>query len=589
MTDTDTAFKSEGEDDVGSLRSESHSVDSQTVAPLENLYMVQTNPDYLPDVDLVKEKTNFSSAYTDPEQRPPLFKTPMMEYVTVIMCMFGPGASALAGSAYQVLLTTTSKDFNVNGGKLTWSVSSVILANGSCLLLMGGIADAFGRKRAIMIGFTCYATFALIGGFMNNFVLLCLFRAFQGAGVACSTPAAAGFLGSAYKDSRRKNLVMSILGMGAPVGGAAGYIVGGVCVVALSWRATQFFFAIVYGCMVVLVYFFMPNDRPNLDMQRAKEIFKKMDYGGALLSLTAFVFICFSMTQVDSLEKGWRTPYIIALIVVGICLIGVFVCYELYITSNPLMPMKLFRSMNFCLCMIIASFSWMTFFGVLNYNAVMYFEKIRGYSEIITACCFLTQPITGILVNVFAGFTMHLIPGRILILIGSLGFLTACIIWGTMGADRNYFLGPFWALMFSVIGADLVYNISNRTTLSSLPRELQSRGAGTFNTIIQLSSSISLGFCSLILKARYPAYGTPQENDNLAALYDATRYTYYYGMALNGTAVLLTFFLRIGTFKPKSEAEKQVANGDLEENHRTESDAVERDERDSERIEPLVQ
>lgn len=526
-------------------------------------FIAQTNPDCMPDVDLVKEETNFSKLYTNPEQRPPIFETATSEYITVIMCMFAPASSSLAGSAYQVLLTETSEYFNVNGGMLTWCVSSVVLANGACLLLMGGVADAFGRKNAIMIGFSGYALFSLIGGFMHNYILLCIFRALQGASVACSTPAAAGFLGSAYKDSKRKNLVMSVLGMGAPVGGGAGYFIAGVCAVALNWRATQYFLAIIYGIMVVLVFFFMPNDRNNFSWDKARHIFKSLDYGGALLSLSAFTLICFSLTQVDSVPDGWNTPYIIALLVTGVCLIGVFVLYELYVTSNPLMPMELFKSKNFCLCMIIASLSWMTFYSVLSYNAVIYFEQIRGYSAIITACLFLTQPVAGILVNLFAGLTMHLIPGKILMLMGALGFLLSTIIWGTNSIHRNYFLGPFWAFIFAVVGADLIYNISNRTTLSSLPRELQSRGAGTFNTIIQLSSSVSLGICSTILKAKFPAYGTPEQNDDLLGLFNATKYTYYYGMGITATTIIVSLFLKIGKFESKVKDDiRECVEGD---------------------------
>ncbi|KAG0681637.1 hypothetical protein C6P40_005417, partial [Pichia californica] len=60
--------------------------------------------------------------------------------------------------------------------------------------------------------------------------------------------------------------------------------------------------------------------------------------------------------------------------------------------------------------------------------------------------------------------------------------------------SRNYFLGPFWGFILLTIGADLIYNVANRVTLSALTKESQSRGAGTFNTIIQISSAVGLGF-----------------------------------------------------------------------------------------------
>ncbi|KGK40322.1 hypothetical protein JL09_g655 [Pichia kudriavzevii] len=469
-----------------------------------------------------------SKLYSDPEQRPPVFKTPIQEYLSIFLCIFGPAAASMASSAYQTLLRATSVQFNVQGGQLSWSVSSVMLANGACLLLMGGIADAFGRKNAMIIGFTMYAVFSLIAGFMNNFVLLCLFRGLQGASVACATPASAGFLGSTYKDSRRKNMVMSCFSIGAPVGGASGFFLAGICEVALNWRSTQYFLSILFAVLAISVFFILPNDK-KINWQHSKQVFRKMDYLGALLSLASFTLICFSLTDVDNAEKRWRTPYIIALLIVGVALIPVFVLYELYIPKEPLMPMQLFRSRNFCLCMCIAGLCWMVFFGFLNYNAMLYFENIKGYSPIIVACCFLTQPISGILVNLFAGFTMHLIPGRI-----------------------------FMALGHWVVGADLIYNISNRVTLSSLEKHLQSRGAGTFNTLLQLGSAIALGFNSTIISSKYAAYGTPQQNDDPQGLLDGIKYCWYVGISFAGAAFTISLFLKVGVIGKSENKEELV-------------------------------
>lgn len=501
---------------------------------------------------LEKQEDHSSDLYEDPEKRPPIFKTAIQEYLCVFICIWAPAAASMASSTYQILLRATSTYFNINGGQLTWCVSSVMLANGACLLLMGGIADAFGRKNAMFIGFASYALFSFIAGFMHNFVLLCLFRGLQGAAVACSTPAAAGFLGSTYKDSKRKNMAMSCFGIGAPVGGACGFFIGGVCETALDWRASQFFLTILFGLLAIGVIIFIPNDN-KIDWNHSKEVMKSLDYVGAFLSLSAFTLICFSLTDVDATDKGWKTPYIIALLIVGIFLIACFVLYELYVPKNPLMPMQLYKSRNFCLCMLIASFSWMTFFGMLNYNAMLYFEDIRGYSSIIVACCMLTLPISGTLVNIFAGFTMHIITGRILMGIGCLGFTAASIIWATISIDRNYFLGPFWAFALTVVGADLIYNVSNRVTLSSLDRKLQSRGAGTFNTIIQLSSAVALGLNSTIITAKYPLYGTIDQNNHKQAFLDGIRYCYYFGIALSGSSFILSLFLRVGVIGKKKD------------------------------------
>ncbi|GMF45982.1 unnamed protein product [[Candida] boidinii] len=345
----------------------------------------------------------------DPESRPSCFTSAFQEYLCVLVLAFAPSAASMASSSFQVSLTELSSYFDVVGGKLTWSVSSVMLANGSCLLLMGGLADAFGRRNTLLFGYISYTISAIIGGFMKNYVALCIFRALQGMFVAASVPSAAGFLGATYKNGRRKNMVMSIFAAGAPVGGSLGLVLGAVFAQIFNWRAVHFFLAIFFGILTILAFIVMPSDK-KVNWTEAMKILKSLDYLGSFISLSGVTLICFSLTQADSVETKWHTGYVIALLVVGIVLIGCFIVYESYVPKRPVMPMQMWKSKSFCLAMGIAAFAYMEFFGVLNYYAALYFEQIRNYSAIITGVCFLTQPIAGTLVNIFAGLTMHLIP-----------------------------------------------------------------------------------------------------------------------------------------------------------------------------------
>ncbi|GME99288.1 unnamed protein product [[Candida] boidinii] len=496
----------------------------------------------------------------DPESRPMCFTSTFQEYVCVLALAFAPAAASMASSAFQVSLTELSSHFDIVGGKLTWSVSSVTLANGSSLLLMGGLADAFGRRNTLLFGYFSYTLAALIGGFMKDYVALCIFRALQGMFVAASVPSAAGFLGATYKNGRRKNMVMSVFAAGAPVGGSLGLVLGAVFAQIFNWRAVHFYLAIFYGALAVLVFFVMPSDK-KVNWTEAMKILKGLDYLGSFISLSGVTLICFSLTQADSLETGWHTGYIIALLVVGIFLMGCFVVYESYVPERPVMPMQMWKSKSFCLAMGVAMFSYMEFFGVLNYYAALYFEQIRNYSPIITGVCFLTQPIAGTLVNVFAGFTMHLIPGTILVIVGTAGLTAAAIIWATLSIHRNYFLGPFWSFILTVLGVDLVYNVVNRVALSSVDKTLQSRAAGTFNTVMQLSATIGLSISATIVSAKNPYYGTPEQNTHIVELFESFKYAYYFAIGCGATSLIFSCLIRVGVVgnvAPKPDKEEVV-------------------------------
>ena len=477
--------------------------------------------------------------------RPSCFKNAFQECVCVLVLAFAPSASTMAAAAYQVSLTSISDHFEVYGGELTWSVSSVMLANGSCLLLMGGLADAFGRRNTLLFGYISYALAALIGGFMKNFVVVCIFRALQGMFVAASIPSAVGFLGATYDDGRRKNLGMSIFAAGGPIGGSFGFILGAVFSQVFNWRAVHFYLAIFFGTLALLAFLSMPVDK-KIEWKNALIIAKKLDYFGSLISLAGFTLICFSLTDVDSAELKWHTSYIIALLIVGIALIAGFVLYELYVPEAPLMPMQLWKSRNFCLSVLIGSFVYMEFFGVLNFFAALYFEQVRHYSPIITGCCFIVQPISGIIFNITAGLTMHIIPGTVLVIVGSFGATTAAIIWATNSIDRNYFLGPFWGFMLAISGIALVYNVANRIALSSVNMSLQSRAAGTFNTCMQIASTIGLSISATIVSSKNPYYGTKEQTQHLVELFESFKYAYYFAIGCGCTSLICSCFVRVG-------------------------------------------
>lgn len=61
---------------------------------------------------------------------------------------------------------------------------------GCFLLLLGRLADVYGRRRGFLLGIAWFAGWAIACGFAQTPVQLALFRAFQGIGVAAIIPAA---------------------------------------------------------------------------------------------------------------------------------------------------------------------------------------------------------------------------------------------------------------------------------------------------------------------------------------------------------------------------------------------------------------
>ncbi|ODV88285.1 hypothetical protein CANARDRAFT_193443 [[Candida] arabinofermentans NRRL YB-2248] len=503
------------------------------------------------------------------EARPACYSSALQELLCIITLTFAPACTAMTAGAYLISIDDTSNYFKLDGGSVSWLVGSINLSNGASLLFMGSLADHLGRKNSIIIGFSLYAVFSLIGGFMKNFVALCVMRALSGVFVSLSVPSAFGTLGAVYKEgSRRKNKFNSVLSAGNPLGAVVGYLGGSICCQLIgSWRSIHYFFAILYGFLTIIAVYSVPMDK-KLNLKELTTVFKSLDYGGAFLSLAGVLLMCFSLTQADATEDKWHTPYIIALLVVGIVLMVGFVFYEIYVPAEPLIPMKIFKNKEFSICCAVIFMSWLGFQGCFAYYACLYFEKILKNSPLLATAKFCPMFISGVLVNVFAGMTLHVIPYKYLMLLGTTCFTIAHILYATMSMSRSYWSGPFLAFIIVVVGADLTFNVGSMVTYSSVTAELQSSASGLLNTVSQLAAIIGLGISSAIVSSKNPYYGTTEELDNLHLLWYSFRCAFYFGVGCCAAGIGLSLFLDIGVFHVAADIidpeKTQIQNPDEE-------------------------
>ncbi|KAF5102565.1 hypothetical protein D0Z00_000275 [Geotrichum galactomycetum] len=494
-------------------------------------------------------------------ERPDIFHSTCSEIICVLMLTMAPVTATVSVGGLQIGLEKIGSTFDVDSATLSWALSSFALASGSFFLFFGGIADIFGRRVIVISSFIFYAIFSLIAGFMKNFVAFCILRALQGMASAASIPAAVGILGAAYKPGPRKNKVMATFAAGAPIGFIIGIISGGICTQFLSFRAVLWFYAILWSIFSIIAWFVIPQTKNDVPLTKDHVLkgLHNIDYGGTFLAIAGFTLFVFALSQAEAAPQQWKTPYIIALLIVGIVLIGLFMVYEKYVPSNPLMPMSLWTtSWQFPLCMLIMAANWMNFTGTLSYYGTLYFQVIREASPILTTAYFIPQAIAGMTVNFIVALTLHRIPGKILMLIATVAFLASALLWAFIPIDIIYWAIPFPALILVVVGADVGYNVANMMTLTSVPKSMQSSAAGVFNTILQLSTAIGLAASSAVASGVSSTFDEPLTKPQILKSYHAA---FYFAVAVAGCSVIACLFLKVGTYGsgPKKSEEKNTA------------------------------
>jgi benzoate transport len=166
------------------------------------------------------------------------------------------------------------------------SMELIGMAAGS--LFLGGVADRIGR-RPTMLG--CLVVMAL-GMFMvttvTSLVQLSVWRVVTGLGIG-GMLAAINAVAAEHSNARRRNLSVSLMAIGYPIGA----VLGGMVVAQLlkdggNWRSIFYFGSGVTATFIPLVYFFVPETvswlaqkRPEGALDKINSILKRMGHAAA--------------------------------------------------------------------------------------------------------------------------------------------------------------------------------------------------------------------------------------------------------------------------------------------------------------------
>lgn len=238
------------------------------------------------------------------------------------------------------------------------------LTAGSLLLFFGSVADLFGRKTMFIGSMFLFAIFSLGAGFSKDGMTLDILCGVLGIWSASAVPPAQGMLGTIYeKPSPRKNRVFGVFSAGNPLGFVFGTILSGLFTQVFNWRAGFFLIAIVYFGISVVAVFTVPKDTA-VKQSLNSETLKRLDLPGTAMTIFGTGMFCAALRYVfrksvtvrmltlcslaSDAPQGWKTPYVIVLLILGILLIAAFIVWE---NKYPyaMIPMSVFRDRDFSL------------------------------------------------------------------------------------------------------------------------------------------------------------------------------------------------------------------------------------------------
>ncbi|KAH7089623.1 major facilitator superfamily-domain-containing protein [Paraphoma chrysanthemicola] len=437
--------------------------------------------------------------FKDPNARPECFSSTIQEVLVIASCTMAVAMTSFLTGAITVMSSFAGRDLEMSTAEITWLNTGISLTAGSLLLFFGSVADLFGRKSMFVVSMLLFSIVSLGAGFSQDGITLDILCAVLGVFSASAVPPAQGILGVIYeKPSPRKNKAFGCFSAGNPLGFVFGTILAGVFTQIFSWRAGFWLLAIVYFCTTIVAYLAVPKDMTPRKKFNAETI-KKLDLPGTVMTIFGIGTFCAALSLANEAPQGWKTPYIIVLLILGVLLIAAFVVWEIKYPF-AMIDMNIWKDRDFSLLLAILSLGFLAF-PIFFFWLALYFQTVLGYSALKTGVHMLPTAVSGFLANLTAALIQHKVSNKLLVGIGSMTFVIGFVLGAVQRYGDSYWAFSFPALCLSVVGADFQFIVANMYVLSSMPIHKQSIAGSLLQTLTRLSTAVSFGAATAIFDA----------------------------------------------------------------------------------------
>jgi len=453
-------------------------------------------------------------------------------------------------SGFNVILPTLVSELHIPQASQTWPANAFSLVVSCFLLVFGRLADMYGGFFVYVAGLAWLAVWSLVAGFSQNELMMDFCRGLQGLGPAAYLPSSLMLLGSNYRPGLRKNLVFSVYGACAAVGFYIGIFFAGLTAQYGAWRWYFFAGTILTAITAVTSYLTIP---PDTQERRALGI--KMDWLGTVLISTGLILVVFAITDSSHAPKGWATPYIYVLLVVGMFLLAAAIYVEGWVAEYPLLPFDLF-CVKYMASLIIALFFFYGTLGIFLLYTTFYMTDFMGGSPLKLTAWFSPMAIGGCIIATAGGLVLHIVPGQVLVVFSGVCWIIAPLLFAIAPIGANYWAYVFPSMICATLAIDTTFNVTNIFITTRMPLRRQGLAGALINSVLQLGIAFFLGFADVTATA-------VESKKGLRTAYKAV-FWFEVGCAAFAL-VILVLFVRIARQKSEFTVEERLA---LEEEQR---------------------
>ncbi|MBW8481599.1 MFS transporter [Actinomadura sp. PM05-2] len=388
-----------------------------------------------------------------------------------------------------VALPEISADLRPDAIGLLWMVDVYSLVVSGLLVTAAALADRWGRKRMLILGFAVFGLGSLAVLAAGSPAAVIAIRALLGAGGAMIMPSTLSMIRQLFTDPRERATALGVWATMAALGGALGPILGGALLEAFSWHAAFLVNAPVMALAIGFGLWLLPESRNPAP--------GRWDALGTALSIVGMVALVYAIKHFG--KDGPHSTGALAAAAVAAVALTWFVrrCLN---RPDPILEVRLFRGRAFTAGTLTALTTSVAVAATMLLMA-QWLQLVMGYSPLEAGVRLLPEAVAAAVVSPLAPALAARIGART-VLAGGLAVSGAGFL--------VIFLGPqplgygTVALAATLVGAGMgSLAIASAVIMAGAPPEKSGSAAAIEETGYELGAALGVAVLGSVAAAIY--------------------------------------------------------------------------------------
>jgi EmrB/QacA subfamily drug resistance transporter len=413
-----------------------------------------------------------------------------MDYKWVVLSVTTVGSfmASLDSTIVTLGLPTILKDINASIVHGIWIITGYSLMMTILAVVLGHLADIYGRVRLYNLGFAIFTIGSLLCALSRSGEQLVIFRLLQGSGAALLAVNSVAIITDAFpKEKLGMALGTNIMAMN--LGAITGYTLGGVMITIFGWQSIFLInvpigiFGTIWGYM-------------RLRAIATKHLDQKFDYAGSILYCVGLTTILLGLTLGNPLSL--RNILIIA---AGLAFFIAVIFIELRL-KFPTLDLTLFKIRAFAAGNFAAFLNFLAF-GCGPFLRSLYLQLILGYSALKAGIMLIPLEVVIFVLSPISGRLADRYGSRVLTSVG-LAVNAAALFWFSTLNQTSPYSAVLFSLVLFGLGSALFGPPNISSIMGSVPSEKRGIANGIRMTLVMTGGVISVPFSLLLMSLVMP-------------------------------------------------------------------------------------